>query len=361
MTSSIPAPPKQLLEKLFRAGDHPEVLDSERTEALEWLRVVLVDFTVLNQHVDLLQQLYGDDTFRYPGSRRDGGSSQPPPPDSRFRFKDVWTSEKLLPTLEGGVNVLKNDELGELLLNPYAMADLHDMISDMDPDAWLPVLQKVGREMMRREHVGMQTRQQQERPQRPGPAQRPFSPKPNGRRTLWWAVGSSLATAAVMLIVFSTFYQALTKTTPPIDVPLVAEATPTYGPRQRGGVLESALTQLTVTSNRDGHVCIVFLEPKNRQFIIPVSGSEKEYLAKADGTPTTVDISDNADDATVAVVIVTETPADASVRKLLEARYTAAQVDEVVVTLQTGLKRLNFQRVSIIKIAITPGNKQNPS
>lgn len=131
---------------------------------------------------------------------------------------------------------------------------------------------------------------------------------------------------------------------------LLASVTPKFGDRKGP---ERILTGLEVESNFDGHATVVFFRPNNKQVVVPTLGSDQDWAVRAGGPPTALVLPDSVEDATAAILIVTETPADASIRKLLDKRYTADQMEEVQSLLQTKLRNLNYKRFSInpIKIA----------
>jgi hypothetical protein len=197
----LAAPSRQLLEQLRAGGDNPTVPESERESAIGWLRCVLVDFTALNKHVALLQQLYGNPPFCFPSPRRDGGYRRAAaPPALGFRFTAVWPQERIEPILDGGPGVLKNQELGELILNPYALADLHDVISELAPETWLPTIHEVCRQMTQLEGVSSTTASPQTRLL---PEERILATCTPGRVSAWrWGALSLLALATVLLIGF---------------------------------------------------------------------------------------------------------------------------------------------------------------
>ncbi len=144
--------PEALIAELRRTGPTPVLAAEKRTTALAWLRCALVDFRSLDRHIRLLQRLY-DSPFRYPRPRRDGPDDEPPAAAAagRFPFAQPLPEPRVLAVVDEGIDVLDNDELASLMLNPIALFDLFDVIGELCPDAWLAVMQQVGQEMLARE------------------------------------------------------------------------------------------------------------------------------------------------------------------------------------------------------------------
>ena len=100
----------------------------------------------------------------------------------------------------GGLGVLKNHELGELMLNPYALADLHDVISELAPETWLPTIHEVCRQMTQLEGVSSTKTSPQTRLL---PEECILATSTPGRVSAWgWAALSLLGLATVLLIGF---------------------------------------------------------------------------------------------------------------------------------------------------------------
>lgn len=350
MSTTIPAsPPEHLLKQLRDADVNPSVAEGDRETALSWLRCVLVDFTALSKHVTLLQQLY-DSPFCYPNSRRDGGipNAQALAAATRFRFTDVWTSEQIVPVLDVGLEVLKGDELARLLLNPFALFDIHDVISETSPEAWLPVMQNVGREMMRREGARTVPTAPNGVVFPPDVPRTTRAPKPVPWR---WVVASSLATAAMLLLAFTVVFRNLPRGVQ-ADTNLVASANLKFG--ERGGP-QNVLTGLEVTSNFDGYVTVVFLKAEHKQVVVPLSGSEQEWRVTPNGAPTVVLLPEVAEDAQAALLVVTQTPADATVRKLTDKhKYTANQLGELEAFLEGKLREMNYHQLILKPLKLPP-------
>ena len=61
-----------------------------------------------------------------------------------FRHSAVLEERLAQGVLEGGVDRLPDGELARLLLNPYALWDLADLISTLLPDYWLDRMEEQG-------------------------------------------------------------------------------------------------------------------------------------------------------------------------------------------------------------------------
>jgi hypothetical protein len=136
--------PESFIRELFEA-DHAAgaAVTSEKLEsARTWLRRILVDFEALDQHIVLLQQLYGA-SFHYPRPRRDQWDMDhpiDPPTTSGFTHVDRLPDNEVAIILDNGIDGLNNKALGSLLLNPYALFDLFDVIDDVQPEYWLDAI-----------------------------------------------------------------------------------------------------------------------------------------------------------------------------------------------------------------------------
>ena len=138
--------PESLMRQLFEsdcsADGTPSLRPDNRALAIHWLQRLLVDFDALDQHIALLQKLYVA-PFQYPRPRRDRWDMDQlldPPADSNFTHVDRLPDEQVTAILDKGVDALADDELGTLLLNPYALFDLYDCIDDVQPEYWMDAL-----------------------------------------------------------------------------------------------------------------------------------------------------------------------------------------------------------------------------
>jgi hypothetical protein len=163
--------PRELLKALRDEGGKADALAGRREQAEAWLRRLLVCFAALKEHVAELRRLY-DSPFRFPTSRRERRPwlRESPCPATKFPFTDTLKKERIVDVLEGGIEALSDQEKAELLLNPFALYDLHDVILEAAPDAWLPVMNQVGREMRRREGAARPAPAPEAGPRAAGPA-----------------------------------------------------------------------------------------------------------------------------------------------------------------------------------------------
>ena len=127
---------------------------------------------------------------------------------TRFPRTDVLADTRILAISESGVEVLSDDEVVELLLNPFALFDLFDVIGELGPDTWLPLMQEVGREMMRREGVAPTLPQTQTTliSEQRRPARQETNDRQRVRRpALWMGVGT-LAAAVLVAVGTMTYF-----------------------------------------------------------------------------------------------------------------------------------------------------------
>jgi hypothetical protein len=361
-----PEIPERLLRSLRAAGQDAAVPADQVEPALEYLRRLLLDFDALERHIAFLQELY-DSPFCYARPRRDYWSPERAEPDlqgSRFPYAKPLPDPLVHAILDEGPDRLRPgksppDELGKLLLNPVALYDLFDLITDILPDAWIPELQRLGQARRQQQLAAGPSKEPATIPLPAKPPKNQGAEGPGGPRAVARADGarawrlaalSSLAAAAVLVVCLIVVLRRQSGGGGDAGANLVVSATPKFGDRKG---TTRPLTGMVVTSNFDGFVTLVFFEPKNRQVVLPTPGSTQEWRVAGDGSPTAVVLPDHVEDATAALVIVTETPADAPIRKLLDPqRYTADQIDQAQSLLQTRLRDLNFKRFTIKPIKL---------
>jgi hypothetical protein len=151
---------RELLTKLLtsdKATQGQPELPSEIVElARDYLSLVLVDARAEVAHIEQLQQFYRA-TFHYPLSRRfwlgeqwvpgsEGTLASPYPPGevaAGFRHNQLLPIQTAQAVAERGPGVLSPDELALLLLNPYALWDLADLIDFLLPRYWLGRMDQV--------------------------------------------------------------------------------------------------------------------------------------------------------------------------------------------------------------------------
>jgi hypothetical protein len=154
---------------------HPKLAEDEVAIARGWLPQVLTDDDKLEEHVDLLGELYRA-SFRPPTPRRDRWEGEPTAPVRPIVFTHVGllAEDRIDAVLEQGPDTLANDELARLLLNPIALYDLADLIRTRLPSWWIEPLAEAGRAVIRRHDLVIEvpevgtpaTRRQKARPVR---------------------------------------------------------------------------------------------------------------------------------------------------------------------------------------------------
>jgi hypothetical protein len=152
--AEVPEPERHLLGALHHSDTQTAgrpTLPAEQVEAARnWLGRILVDSGRLAAHIDLLRELYGA-TFRYRPPRRDWPGDEPAPqvePSPQFRHNQPLPESQARVIVEQGPDSLSGTELAALLLNPYALWDLADLIDVTLPDYWLDRVEPVGQELI---------------------------------------------------------------------------------------------------------------------------------------------------------------------------------------------------------------------
>jgi hypothetical protein len=142
---------RTLLDTL-RASDEamqgqPQLPAAKVEQARDYLALLLVDHRVEIAHIRRLQELY-QTKFRYPLERWfwEGGPRPRCEIAAGFRHNRFLPDEKARAVAERGPGVLSPDGLAELLLNPYALRDLADLIAFSLPAYWLPRMEQQARE-----------------------------------------------------------------------------------------------------------------------------------------------------------------------------------------------------------------------
>jgi hypothetical protein len=146
---------RELVTKLWISDEttqgRPQLPPPAAALARDYLALLLVDDRAEVAHIDLLQEFYRT-KFRYPLSRWFWQGEPRPPIEvaAGFRHSQFLPEATAQAVAERGHAVLSPDELAVLLLNPYALWDLADLISFLLPDYWRGRLHKVGLELMER-------------------------------------------------------------------------------------------------------------------------------------------------------------------------------------------------------------------
>ena len=152
----VPELPRDLMQRLRDSdratGSRPLLPAGGRDKAQPWLRRILVDFDALDQHIALLQDFY-DAPFRYSRPQRNDWAAEqllPPAEPSKFAHAARLADDRVAAVADQGVEVLSDEEMAALLLNPFALYDLFDVIDDLHPERWMLVLHEVGALLMAR-------------------------------------------------------------------------------------------------------------------------------------------------------------------------------------------------------------------
>lgn len=157
-TRSRPQLPRSAITAI-KAMPEPRLSDEDRPSALRWLERILVDFDALDEHIAFLQELFGL-PFTYPRPRRDAWTMEeigPPAEAAAFPFNRLLDHDLIVAVADEGVNALQTysngrghsarDELAELLLNPYGLYDLFDVLDELQPEHWVNVTANAGTAM----------------------------------------------------------------------------------------------------------------------------------------------------------------------------------------------------------------------
>jgi hypothetical protein len=154
----VPRDERNLLADLRLADEEtngrPTLTAEQASRAREWFTRLMVDGRSANGHIQLLQEFY-QGTFAPPSLPRWLCREGPPParrtdPNAGFRHYQLLPEEKALAVAERGPEALTDEELAVLLLNPFALWDLADLILTLLPRYWMDIFGAVGKEEMER-------------------------------------------------------------------------------------------------------------------------------------------------------------------------------------------------------------------
>jgi hypothetical protein len=152
----LPDEAVRLIDYLFiedgRTGGRPSMREEDDEYAREWLVEVLLDTLARLAHTGELKRRYGG-VFRAPRVRLEwpeSGRPAEPAPDRLFRHHDLLAPEEAEAVAERGVgpDVLVADALARLLLNPYALWDLADLIDATLPAWWDDPMRQRGERLL---------------------------------------------------------------------------------------------------------------------------------------------------------------------------------------------------------------------
>lgn len=142
--------------------------------ARDWLMCILLETPALLGHIHLLESLYGE-PFSFPSRTRGprpepislpssagaqlrewwqstppGGQSSPRPSTTTFSPRQPPSPELAAKVVREGPEQLLSGELAALLLSPVVLCDIAERISLSLPEYWLPHMERLGRELIRR-------------------------------------------------------------------------------------------------------------------------------------------------------------------------------------------------------------------
>jgi len=156
MSNSLPAPIEELLSSLLKrntkTNGSPGLEPSELASVREWMAEVVSSVLALEAHCEWLENAFGA-KLRFTRSRWDEGALEDDvlQPNPAFPHRERLDRETALDVAEVGVGAIADDELPQLLLNPYALRDLADLIHFTLPDIWLDRLGQAGRKLRDRQ------------------------------------------------------------------------------------------------------------------------------------------------------------------------------------------------------------------
>jgi hypothetical protein len=140
-----------------QTGGHPVLSPDRIGTARTYLEQLLLDpGDRLRQHIVTLERWYQAKFIApLPRSWHLGVDVPRPQPAAEFRHSTPLPESLALAVTEGGVDRLPEDELARLLLNPYALLDLADLINTQLPDYWLDRVEKVGVQLARESGIDL--------------------------------------------------------------------------------------------------------------------------------------------------------------------------------------------------------------
>lgn len=301
-----------------------------KREGLAWLQRVLVDYDALKRHVELLQQLY-DSPFRFPRPRRDCWSAEQLEPtipeDNRFPRTHRLDDAQVLRVVEEGIEALDDHQLASLMLNPYALFDLFDVITELYPDQWTAVMNQVGSAQMA--------------------VPRPASPARPWRVSGIWAVAASILIAVVGLGM-GYFLGGGGRLDDGTQLAEVSVSASLIDGSPRGS--DPSVKELVLRSNLDGFASVVALSEDVRPLVWPMLG--EELIAVQSG----VESSPRTLPAFVAeadrfLVVITETPSTTVISAALaEQSFGPADIAQVETYLRAELEAKNYRRMAFTEL-----------
>jgi hypothetical protein len=129
--------------------DRPQLPADSRQGARVWFRRLMVDAAALLAHVRWIQDRFNCSVQIPPaqGAWREG-PIELPMAGSRLPYTDLLPENLARSVAQLGPDALTDEMLATILLNPFALADLHDLIDAELPEFWLDVMEEVGQERL---------------------------------------------------------------------------------------------------------------------------------------------------------------------------------------------------------------------
>jgi hypothetical protein len=149
--------PKVVIARLIatlrdnRQEKRPLLADKDAAFARSWLERILVDSPSLIVHLEELKQASGHD-FPLPKWRRDlaGDETSPEhPPDQGGRKGNLLSETQAQAIVDQGTaafDIPGAIDVGALLLDPFALCELADLIDWQFPEAWMDAMARLGKE-----------------------------------------------------------------------------------------------------------------------------------------------------------------------------------------------------------------------
>lgn len=131
-------------------GGRPLLRADEVPLALRLFCILLTDADVFDEHSRLLAELYGGRFQPTPRHDRWEGETPDAPHPLRFTHCELLSEQRANAVAEQGAEVLEPDELAAVLLNPFALHDLAELIRTPIRDGWIDALAEAGRAIRRR-------------------------------------------------------------------------------------------------------------------------------------------------------------------------------------------------------------------
>jgi hypothetical protein len=337
--------PSDLIQQLHQAsatGGSAIVPADRRAESIAWLTRALLDFESLKRHIDLLSSLHSE-PFRVPQPRRDSwiGARPEPPQKTAFRFSQPLPDELVVRIMDDGVACLDATQLGELLLNPYALYDLHDVLDDTLPAAWLSARAT--------ETPGSTNPLAAEVPpsESPNPGLKPARARNTAAQTNWLAPLFAAAACLVIGVTFGMTFRT-SGSQGPFEVVSLNPASVKLTPTRGAGESQT----IVLNCERKGFASIIALDEKDFPFVFPgAADAIPVQPGKAVESPPLPPRLEGS----LKLVVITEQPAGGVLHKELEGkRFTADQISQLQTELVRIFREHNYRWVAFALVKPAP-------